>query len=123
MNLDLKGPVFSYESRRKNAMAFSDLVLASLDTLKSIPHMRELIIAGTWYNQLAFTENRLEEGKSKTNIQLRNYINQDSLLYFIGKGYNVYYLPRQDLNNLLKERVDITLFGAEPYIKKVKSEE
>jgi hypothetical protein len=49
------------------------------------------------------------------NVIVREYVNQDSLLYYIGKGYTIYYLPKQEINNQQVYGVDISLYGAVPY--------
>lgn len=105
----LDGPIISYESRRANGMKFTTDLLQSFDTLRR----KSLLIAGRWYNQL-YLQRR---GPSEMDIQIRDYIKQDSLLTFIGKGYDIYYLPKQEYYNRLMRNVDITLFGARPYLK------
>ena len=103
------GPMISYESRRKNGMKFTSDLLHSFDTLRR----KSLIVSGRWYNQLYLQR----KDSTEFDIQIRDYIKQDSLLYFIGKGYDIYYLPKQDHFNQLMREVDINLFGAKNYIK------
>ena len=105
----LEGPITSYESRRTNGMKFTVDLLQSFDTLRR----KSLLVCGRWYNQLYLQR----KGVSEMDIQIRDYIKQDSLLYFIGKGYDIYYLPKQDYYNRLMRDVDINLFGAKSYIK------
>ena len=105
----LDGPMMSYESRRTNGMNFTSDLLQSFDTLRR----KSLVVCGRWYNQLYLQRN----GVSEMDIQIRDYIRQDSLLYFIGKGYDIYYLPKQDYYNRLMRDVDINLFGAKNYIR------
>jgi hypothetical protein len=109
----LEGPIFSYESRRANGMRFTNDLLQSFDTLRR----KSLIVSGRWYNQLYLQR----KGPSSMDIQIRDYITQDSLLSFIGKGYDIYYLPKQDYFNRLMRNVDINLFGAKSYIKEKKA--
>lgn len=106
----LDGPITAYESRRTNGMKFTADLLASFDTLRR----KSLLVAGRWYNQLYLQR----KGEAKVEVQLRDYIKQDSLLYFVGKGYDIYYLPKQDYFNRLMRNVDINLFGARNYIQK-----
>ncbi len=104
----LDGPIMSYESRRANGMKFTTDLLQSFDTLKR----KSLIVAGRWYNQLYLQRKDV----SALDIQIHDYIKQDSLLYFVGKGYDIYYLPKQDYYNRLMREVDINLFGARDYV-------
>lgn len=105
----LDGPIMSYESRRTNGMKFTNDLLQSFDTLRR----KSLLVSGRWYNQLYLQRQEVSE----MDIQIRDYIRQDSLLYFIGKGYDIYYLPKQDYFNRLMRDVDINLFGAKNYIR------
>jgi hypothetical protein len=102
----LQGPVVSYQSRRQNGMNFTNKIIESFDTVAS----NSLIVCGKWFNQLY-----LENNKVGLPIIFRDYISQDTLLYYVGKNYNIYYLPRQDYFNQLMHSYDINLFGAEPY--------
>jgi hypothetical protein len=104
----LRGPVNSYQSRRKNGLEFSDKIVESLDTVNT----NTLLVVGKWYNQLYLMNNETE-----TPVTLRDYISQDSLLYYVGKNYRVYYLPQQDYFNQEIHGYDINLFGAEPYLR------
>jgi hypothetical protein len=106
----LEGPMISYESRRKNGMKFTSDLLQSFDTLPR----KSLIVCGRWYNQLYLQR----KDSTEFDIQIRDYIKQDSLLYFIGRGYDIYYLPKQDYYNQLMRNVDINLFGARNYLEK-----
>ena len=118
LNFDVNGSIFTYESRRKNGLKFTDKILKSLDTLKS----RSLIVAGIWYDQIALKRSEASVASFNTGlygkppVEFRYYITQDSLLYYIGKGYSICYLPRQDINNLLIRKVNIAFYGAEPYV-------
>jgi len=106
----LEGPMISYESRRKNGMKFTSDLLQSFDTLPR----KSLIVCGRWFNQLYLQR----KDSNDFDIQIRDYIKQDSLLFFIGRGYDIYYLPKQDYYNQLMRDVDINLFGARNYMKK-----
>ena len=104
----LDGPIMSYESRRANGMKFTADLLQSFDTLRR----KSLLVCGRWYNQLYLERH----DSTQFDVQIRDYIKQDSLLYFIGKGYDIYYLPKQDYYNKLMRNVDINLFGARNYL-------
>jgi hypothetical protein len=104
----VKGPFISYQSRRQRGMEFTDQVIHSFDTI----HSNTLLVSGKWFNQIT-----LESTVNHPSVILRDYINQDSLLYYVGKNYRINYLPQQDYFNQLMNGYDINLFGAEPYIK------
>ncbi len=106
----LEGPIFSYESRRKNGMNFTQDLLQSFDTLRR----KSLLVAGRWYNQLYLQRKEA----SKVEVQICDYIAQDSLVSFVGKGYDLYYLPKQDYYNRLMRETDLNLFGARNYISR-----
>jgi hypothetical protein len=109
LKLDLlQGPVVSYQSRRQNGMDFTNRIVESFDTL----HSNSILVCGKWYNQIYLTENT-----SNSLLKMRDYLSQDSLLYYVGKNYRVYYLPQQDFYNQVMNGYDINLFGAEPYVK------
>ncbi len=105
----LKGPVLSYESRRKNGMEFTVRLLNSFDTVQK----NSVVVSGKWYNQL----NILRHDTAAEHLKLVSYLGQDSLLGYIGRGYNIYYLPQQEMYNNLVKNIDLKLYGAEPYIQ------
>jgi len=105
----LKGPVISYQSRRNNAMKFTESVLHNLDTI----HMKTLIISGRWYTQMAV----LRSDTSLNTIQFIDHINEKKLLKYIEDGYEIYYLPHQDQTNFLINDFDVKTFGAMPFMK------
>jgi hypothetical protein len=108
LTLDVvKGPFISYQSRRQSGMDFTEKVVSSFDTV----HANTLLVSGKWFNQLYL------ESTKKNTITLRDYVSQDSLLYYVGKSYKIYYLPQQDYFNEVMNGYDINLFGGEPYIK------
>ena len=109
----LDGPILSYESRRTNGMKYTADLLQSFDTLRR----KSVLVCGRWYYQLSL----LRKGESEMDIQIKDYIKQDSLLYYIGKGYDIYYLPKQDYYNRLMRNVDMNLFGARSYTKEKRS--
>ncbi|CAN5557410.1 hypothetical protein BH11BAC1_BH11BAC1_23110 [soil metagenome] len=109
----LDGPIRSYESRRENGMKYTSELLQSFDTLRR----KSVLVCGRWYYQLYLQRKSFSE----LDIQICDYIKQDSLLYFIGKGYDIYYLPKQDYYNRLMRNVDMNLFGAKCYIREKNS--
>lgn len=107
----LKGPVISYQSRRKKAMQFTSQVLHSLDTI----HKKTLIISGRWYTQMAVERN----DTALHTIQFVDHINEKNLLTYIEDGFEIYYLPHQDRTNFVIYDFDVKSFGALPFAKEV----
>jgi hypothetical protein len=108
----LKGPVFSYESRRKNAADFTGKLIQSFDTI-SLP---SVIISGRWYNQLI-----VESGDTnKLKPIIRPYISEDEAVHYYAKGYVIYYLPRQEFYNKVMKNVDLEIYKAIPYVRDVR---
>lgn len=105
----LKGPVYSYDSRRKNGINFVNTLLSSLDTI-TVP---SVIISGRWYNQLIVQSN----DTSKLKAKIRDYISEPEALYFYAKGYLIYYLPKQEYYNKVMRNVDLDVYRAIPYLK------
>ena len=108
----LKGPVLSYEGRRKNGIQFVNKLLLSTDTLKS----NSVIVAGRWYNQIVVQC----EDTSKLNFILRAYLSEEDAVFFYSKGYIIYYLPKQDYYNKAMRNVDLEIYRALPYIRNLK---
>lgn len=107
----LQGPVCSYESRRENGVQFVDKLLASTDTISS----QSVIVCGRWYNQMI-----VQGGDtSKLKVTLRDYLSESEAVYFYAKGYNIYYLPKQDFYNKLMRNIDLDIYKAEPYLKEL----
>jgi hypothetical protein len=105
----LRGPIVAYKSRRQEGMRFTREILNSVDSV-SRP---SVLVSGRWYNQLVVQEGDTTCG----NMVFASYLDEPMLLYYIGKNYTVYYLPRQDYYNQVMRNVDLNLFGALPYIR------
>lgn len=102
------GPVFSYKSRRENGIGFTSQILESTDTVSR----KALMITGRWYNQLVKTQGDTVSNK----VVFASYITEPELLHYYAKGYELYYLPRQDYYNKLMKGIDPGLYGALPYV-------
>lgn len=109
LNFDLiKGPVLSFETRRRNGVHFVDDLIKSTDTIGR----KSVLAAGKWYNQMF-----VQCGDtSKLKISLRDYLSEDEAVYFYAKGYTIYYLPKQDEYNKIMRNVDLEIYRALPYI-------
>lgn len=108
----LRGPVVAYKSRRQEGMAFTREILNSVDSI-SRP---AVLVSGRWYNQLVVQEGDTTSG----NLVFASYLDEPMLLYYIGKNYTVYYLPKQDYYNQIMRNVDLNLFGAQAYLREEK---
>lgn len=105
----LKGPVISYETRRKNGIDFVDELLESFDTITT----KSVIVSGKWYNQLF-----VQRGDTvMQNAVLVDYLQEDKAVYYYAKGYMIYYLPKQDFYNKIMRKVDLDIYKALPYIR------
>jgi hypothetical protein len=101
------GPVFSYQSRRINAMKFTEQFLQSLNTI----HNKTFFICGRWYTQVALSE----EDVSNASLRFTDYADRETIRDLISKGYDIYYLPEQDYFNEVKYGYDVKSFGALPF--------
>ncbi|MBP7773396.1 MAG: hypothetical protein KA193_12820, partial [Bacteroidia bacterium] len=108
----LRGPVVAYKSRRQEGMNFTREILNSVDSI-SRP---AVLVSGRWYNQLVVQEGDTTSG----NLVFASYLDEPMLLYYIGKNYSVYYLPKQDYYNQIMRNVDLNLFGAQAYLREEK---
>ncbi|MFN8165842.1 MAG: hypothetical protein U0X76_06620 [Bacteroidia bacterium] len=104
----LHGPVFSYQSRRENGIAFVNELLKSTDTVT----VKSVIVCGRWYNQMI-----VQSGDtSKLKVKIRDYISEPEALYFYAKGFVIYYLPKQEYYNKVMRNVDLDIYRAVPYL-------
>ncbi len=108
----LKGPVLSYESRRKNGVEFTDKLLSSFDTMQE----KSVVVAGKWYNQLTV---RCKD-VSKLKTTLHDYLSEEEAVFYYAKGYRIYYLPKQDYYNKIMRNTDLEIYKAQSYIHDIK---
>jgi hypothetical protein len=104
-----QGPVVSYEKRRENGILFVNDLLSSTDTI----NQKAVMVAGRWYNQMVVQC----ADTSKLKIDLRSYLSEEEALYYYAKGYQIYYLPKQDYYNKIMRNIDLEIYKAVPYIK------
>lgn len=105
----LKGPVIAYKSRRVNGLEFVDNVLGAMDT--SIT--KSVLVSGRWYNQLL-----VQQGDTMKNaILFKSYLNEAEAVYYFAKGFDIYYMPKQDYYNKIMRGIDLEIYGAKPYIR------
>lgn len=109
LNLDLlKGPILSYNSRRGNGIKLVENVLASMDTVSS----KSVLVSGRWYYQLVVVQGDTLRDK----VLFKSYLNEDEAVHFFAKGYELYYMPMQDVFNKKMLGIDLNIYGAKPYL-------
>jgi hypothetical protein len=110
LNFDvLKGPIIAYKSRRQNGERFVEEVLGSMDTVKT----KAILVSGRWYNQLL-----VQQGDTMKNaLVFKSYLNENEAVYYFAKGFEIYYMPKQDYYNKIMRGIDLNIYGAEPYIQ------
>lgn len=105
----LTGPVWSDFTKRKQKMAFTKMVREKAIALKE----RAVIISGWWYNMI-LTELYDEPGPE--NVVYTFYTDEATLRNYLSQGYNIYYLPEQNLYNDLNFKMNVTDQVAKPLI-------
>jgi hypothetical protein len=86
------GPIFSERSKRLRKMEYCERVLRVTDTIQQ----PTALVAGWWYNELK-TEQYAR--KDNPNVKLLFYVPCATLDSLADAGYQLYYLPEQDLYN------------------------
>ncbi len=102
------GPIFSDYSKRKQKLKYTDAVI---EKVKSISK-KTIIIAGWWYNEI--TVKMLNQQKNSLVI-FEAYINQEKINEHIKNGYELYYLPEQNLYNDLMYKMKLTDSISSPF--------
>jgi len=103
------GPIFSDYSKRKQKMAFTDMVIRKAAALSD----KTVIIAGWWYNEIMVT--LIGESTNKQVI-FEGYIHSSALQQYRENGYQVFYLPEQNTYNDLIYKMHVTDQYAKPFI-------
>ncbi len=105
----LKGPVIAYKSRRANGIELTRSILESADTVKH----NSVLVSGRWYAQLM-----VQNGDSLRNrMVFKSYLSEDEAVYYFAKGYEIFYMPRQDYYNKIMRGIDLKIYGAEPFLR------
>lgn len=104
------GPIFSDYSKRKQKIAFTDLVIRKSMELSD----KTVIIAGWWYNEIMVTT--IGETTNKRVI-FEGYIDDKTLATYQKEGYTFFYLPEQNKYNDLKFQMHVTDQYAKPFIE------
>ena len=102
------GPIFSDYSKRKQKIKYTEYVINKTNAINS----KTVIISGWWYNEIMVTKMYQKENKSVT---FEPYINENKIKDYITKGYNLYYLPEQNIYNDEMYKMSITDEVSKPF--------
>jgi len=105
----LTGPVFSDYTKRLNKIAYTEEVFQKMRTEQK----KMVLICGWWYNELIVRNWDCEKNQ---NVQLVFYIDKSTMEKYISSGYEIYYLPEQNLYNDRFSMMNYTDSVAHPYL-------
>ncbi|MFI5163825.1 MAG: ArnT family glycosyltransferase [Bacteroidia bacterium] len=105
----LTGPAFSDHSKRLHKINFTKKVLEKTKAQQA----KTVLICGWWYNELRVEMWNYEKNK---NIEFVFYIDKKTMEKYISEGYDIYYLPEQDLYNDQFSQMNYTDSVAKPYM-------
>jgi hypothetical protein len=106
----LTGPVFSDYTKRKQKMAFTKMVRKKANAMNE----KAVIISGWWYNMII---TGLYDEPGSKHVIYTFYTDEKALRSYLSQGYNIYYLPEQDLYNDLNFKMQVTNELAKPFIE------
>jgi len=104
----LTGPVFSDYTKRLNKIAFTEKIYQKT----RIQQTKIVLICGWWYNQLLV---RNWDCEMNQNVILVFYIDKSAMEKYISEGYEIYYLPEQNIYNNQYSQINCTDSLAKPY--------
>lgn len=102
------GPIFSDYSKRKQKVKYTEYLVNKTKAINS----KTVIISGWWYNEIMVTKMSQKENKSVT---FEPYINENKIKDYITKGYELYYLPEQNIYNDEMYKISITDEVSKPF--------
>lgn len=110
----LSGPIFSEQSKRQNKMKYTAKVRAAMESSKE----KQLIICGWWYNEIVsyYLEGRKDARYLTSPVKWQFYAPCDTLNEYQRNGYQIYYLPEQNLYNDQMFGQQCTDSLASPYV-------
>lgn len=97
----LSGSVFSDYSKRKQKMAYTQVVLNKADTIKQ----KTVVIAGWWYNEIMVES--IEKNRNNF-VTFESYIDSVKISNYLSEGHQISFLPEQDKYNDLMYRMSVT---------------
>ena len=105
----LTGPVFSDYTKRINKINFTEEIFQKT----RIEENKIVLICGWWYNELLLRNWNCEENQ---NVKLIFYTDKSSIEKYISDGYEIYYLPEQNIYNDQFSQMNFTDSIAKPYM-------
>ena len=105
----LTGPVFSDYTKRLNKIAFTEKVFQKT----RIEQKKVVLICGWWYNELVVRNWNCEENQ---NVKLVFYIEKATMEKYTSDGFEIYYLPEQNIYNDQYSQMNYTGSVTKPYL-------
>lgn len=105
----LTGPVFADHTKRLNKIAFTEKVFQKT----RVEQKKIVLICGWWYNELLV---RNWNCKQNQNVVMVFYIDKSAMASYISDGYEIFYLPEQNLYNDQYSNMHYTDSVAKPYM-------
>jgi hypothetical protein len=102
------GPVFSDYSKRLQKIKFTGEVIKKMASV----HNKTVVIAGWWYNEIMVT---LIGKPINSLVVFEDYINEEEMRKYIAEGYEISYLPEQNIYNDLMYKIKTTDVIAKPF--------
>jgi hypothetical protein len=104
----LSGPIFSDYTKRLLKIKYTEEVIGKLPDI----HNKTVIIAGWWYNEIMVT---LIGKEANESVVFEDYVNEDEMKKYISVGYEITYLPEQNVYNDLLYKIKTTDIIAKPF--------
>ncbi|MBA3705709.1 MAG: hypothetical protein H0W84_07345 [Bacteroidetes bacterium] len=102
------GPIFSDHSKRKQKMNYTKEVISKADTITS----KTVIIAGWWYNEIMV---EMINRDKNAMVVFEPYIDEKIINKYHSNGYQIFYLPEQNVYNDQMYQMQITDYFAKPF--------
>ena len=97
----LSGPLFSDYSKRKQKMNYVESIIEKTKNINS----KTVIISGWWYNEIMVTMIPLEKNNY---VNFEPYIDSVKINNYLAKGYELFYLPEQNIYNDQLYKMNLT---------------
>lgn len=104
----LSGPVFLDYSKREQKIRYTNEVI---NKVKEID-FKTVIISGWWYNEIMVTTFGQIQND---NVIFASYIDEDRIKKYINEGYEITYLPEQNIYNDQMFKMNFTNIVAKPF--------
>lgn len=103
------GPVFADYSKRKQKIKYTENVIKKLDSIQS----KTVIIAGWWFNEIMVTIIPIKKNKL---VIIEPYIDSTKINKYLADGYEIFYLPEQNIYNDQLFKMNVTDSLSKPFI-------